>query len=154
MKKLSFLVLILLSMPALSETELLVEKKGQQVHFVYPDLEADNAYYYAMWTNKKNNCDSFFTLNAQPLLLKDARDNFYNLPKEKGHLCLRRSEELLSYDWNKYQITPDNKFLIRETSNSRSIDIAPPENLPPETNNLLPCEFSLKGDKYICELPL
>lgn len=137
-----------------AESELLVEKRGQQVHFVYPDLEADGAYYYAIWSKGKNGCEKL-TLGSKALILSNASDKFYRLPENNGHLCFRRSDSLLGEKWNSYQIMLDEEFSIIKIDDSRSVINDPPEPIEkPETQGqLLPCQFN-SNDASVCELKL
>jgi hypothetical protein len=154
MKKIMVLLLSFFSTMVIAETELLVEKKGQEVHFVYPDSEADGAYYYAVWSNEKNSCEKI-NLDSKALILSNASNKFYQLPEKGGHLCFRRSYELLNEKWNPYQIMLDEKFLIIKIDDSRGVGDIEPEPLDGvETKKqLIPCQFN-SDDLPTCELEL
>lgn len=163
MKKLIFLLLSSFLITAYAKPILLVEQNQQQLHFVYSDLEADGAYYYAVWATKKSNCEKI-ELDSLPLILTNAANKIYQLPRKKGFLCLRHSDKLLEVDWDRFQIRPDETFTITETDDSRGIEIVPPETgIPPETgvppetgspSKLLPCEFETTNEISVCDVSL
>ncbi len=156
MKKIIFLLLLSFLIIADAKPVLLVERDQQQVHFVYPDLEENGAYYYAVWNTKKSNCEEIES-NSLPLILINAANKIYQLPKKQGFLCLRYSDKLLAVDWGRFQIRPDEKFSITATDDSRGVGIPPPVDIEEgkgETNKLLPCEFETTNNISICELKL
>jgi hypothetical protein len=154
MKKIIFLLLSSFLMTAQATPVLLIERDQQQVHFVYPDLEANKAYYYAVWHTNQSNCEKIKS-NSLPLVLINTNNKIYQLPKKKGFLCLRHSDKLLSINWNRFQIKPDEKFTMTETDDSRGVVILGPDTgFPDETNQLLPCEFETINEISVCELKL
>ncbi len=132
----------------IAETELLVEKKGQQVHFVYPDLKDDGAYYYAMWIEGENNCNKF-NIDAYGLIISNY-NKFYIIPTNKGILCLGRSNKQLDVDWDRFQVYLDNENLKDIDENIFRDMGAPPEPLEDETKY---CKF-VKNKLSICTLKL
>jgi hypothetical protein len=154
MKKLIFLLLSSFLIIAYAKPILLVERDEQQIHFVYPDLKADGAYYYAVWRAEKSNCEEIKS-TSRPLILINVANKIYQLPKKQGFLCLRHSDKLLEVDWGRFQIRPDEQFTMTETDDSRGVGIPPPVDIDEgEINTLLPCEFEITNEVSVCEINL
>lgn len=154
MQKLAVLLLSIFSTTVMAETLLLVEQNEKEIHFVYPEFEVDNAFYYAVWSANKNSCQEIDS-DSKPLLLNDVEHKFYRASKVSGYLCLHRSKSQLGGEWNQYKIMLDESFLMPHKLEMRGVGSSPPEELTPETKSkLLPCEFDVKSDLEMCDLEL
>jgi len=137
-----FLLLSLLSTSVFADAILIVEQKGKEIHFIYPELKKDHYFYYATWATDKNNCNA----TTKSLTLKQAKENhIYTIDNKKGILCLKRSLNLLGSDWSQHQIIPSENFLLMSKKATRTpkdegLEDLEPETLEPETETeLLSC---------------